>query len=839
MGLSKYFFLIIAIVMLPVVSFAQIIKVEGRVLDEATNEPVDFVTIHQKATSEATESNEQGLFKIEMDLSISKELVFNRIGYETYTWVITKANVNRVKRANIRLKPSTLDLDVTIKDAKLEEASMVKESVEELIKLPSTTGNLESVLPHIALGATSGTGGELSSQYNVRGGNYDENLIYVNDFEIFRPQLIRAGQQEGLTFPNIDLIRDLSFSSGGFEARYGDKMSSVLDIRYKRPEKWGGSFSSSFLGGSAHIEGSKKIKNQKLRFLFGARYKSTQYLLGSLDVKGEYTPQFFDVQTYITHDFNEEWQLSFIGNYNYSQYNFTPVSRSTAFGLIDFTLQLSSAFQGAEKDNFIHGMSGVGITYLPKRKKNPLFLKLMASNYQGQEIESFDILGFYRLSQIETSLGSDEAGEEIAVLGTGIQHNYARNFLFSRITNVEHRGGIDFESELLPGQSHFLQWSLKWQHELIEDELNEWERIDSAGYSLPFNENEVLLNEHFFTKNTVQSNRLSAYVQDAFTSNQFLNSELKLTIGTRASYWDQTGELLISPRIQALIRPESDYDLSYKFATGIYYQPPFYREYRNIDGTLNLDNIRAQRSIHVVGGLSFNFDWPRVSEKKFKLITELYYKKLDRLISYDVDNVRIRYSGSNDASGYAVGMDIRVNGEFVPGAESWVNLSILNTQENITDVQHLHREVGDTVASNVQFVPRPTDRLFNISMFFQDYLPRYQRFKMQLNLNVGSGLPFGVKGDNLVFRNPFRFKIYHRVDSGFSYALWDDDMEKKFPNSIFRVAKSSWVSLEVFNLLNISNVASNTWIKTIYGRQYAVSNFLTSRRINLKWYVEF
>ncbi len=819
---------------------SQSLTVKGRVIDEETNEIIDFVTIHQENTSIATESDLKGEFTLKIDLEQAKVLVFNRIGYKTLRFPLGQVNENRIKFINIRLEQEILDIDITIKDSKIEDLNMVREEVVELKNLPTTTGNLESVLPHIALGTTGGTGGELSSQYNVRGGNYDENLIYVNDFEIFRPQLIRSGQQEGLTFPNIDLVKDLSFSSGGFEAKYGDKMSSVLDIHYKRPESFGGSASASILGASAHLEGSTTIgKNKrKLRYLTGARYKTTQYLLGSLDVTGEYTPNFFDFQAYLTYDISKNWQLGLIGNYNTSKYSFVPISRSTALGLIDFALRLTTVFEGYEEDTFVNGMTGTSLTYIPERKKNPIFLKFLASTYTGSESETFDIIGYYRLSQIETSLGSENAGEEIFVLGNGIQHNYARNFLYNNITNVEHRGGYELQSDK-NNNTHFFQWSLKFQNEQINDELNEWERIDSAGYSLPYDPTSVILNESLKSKNDIESNRLSSFVQDTYTRSWGDNGEMKLNAGVRASYWTLNDEFLFSPRGQFLYKPDNNRDLSFKLAGGLYYQTPFYREYRRLDGTLNSSNIKSQRSIHAVGGITYDFDWPRVSQKKFRLITEVYYKKLDNLISYDVDNVRIRYSGENNAQGYAMGMDIRVNGEFVPGAESWVNLSILSTRESINGITHFKREVGDSIAQIVKTVPRPSDRFFNLSMFFQDYLPSNDRFKMQLNLSVGSGLPFGIKGNNIIYRNTYRYKVYHRIDTGFSFALFNEKVRAKKPNHWLSFTKRSWLSLEVYNLMKVSNVASNTWIKTIYNSQYAISNFLTSRRINLKWKFEF
>ncbi len=826
------------VVCCPMLLSGQIIKVKGKVLDASTGEAIDFVTVHQKLSTNATESDAAGNFSLEVDMEVSRELVFSRIGYKGLDFPLVNVNVNRTKVLNIRMEPDVMDIDVTIKDDKIQEANMVTETVEELIKLPSTTGNLESVLPHIALGASSGTGGELSSQYNVRGGNYDENLIYVNDFEIFRPQLIRSGQQEGLTFPNIDLVKDLSFSSGGFEAKYGDKMSSVLDVRYKRPTEFGGSASASLLGATTHVEGATKIAGRTFTYLTGLRYKTTRYLLGSLDVQGEYTPQFFDAQTFLSYDINKAWQVSWIGNYNYNQYNFVPLERSTALGLIDFALRLSTVYEGREEDEFINGMTGVAVTYIPEREKNPFFLKFMGSLYQGQEIESFDILGYYRLSQIETSLGAENAGEEVFVLGTGTQHNYARNFLESNIKNVEHRGGYELQLSDAFNSAHFLQWSIKFQEEQIDDELNEWERIDSAGYSLPFDEENVQLENVFKSTNQIQSTRLSGYVQDTYTFNLANNAEFRLNAGVRFAHWSFNNETIISPRGQILFKPARAEDVSFKLAGGLYYQAPFYREYRKIDGSLN-ENILSQRSIQVVSGVSYDFDWPRVSDKKFRLITELYYKKLDRLISYDVDNVRIRYSGLNDASGYALGMDVRVNGQFIDGAESWVNLSLLSTREQLNGITHLKREVGDSTAQEVKWVPRPTDRLFNLSIFFQDHLPKNERFKLNMNLSVGSGLPFGIKDNNTIYRNTYRFKLYHRIDMGFSYALWDEMVRKEKGQGRFDWTKNSWISLEVYNLMGVANVASNTWIKTIYGNQYAISNFLTSRRVNLKWYVEF
>lgn len=810
----------------------------GVVRDIDSKKAIELANVYVQGTTTVFETDAFGNYRIEVAPNKVQTLVCTRLGYGESRIELPEMREGLKRNINFELVNQE-GPEVIIRESRIEDVGMVREEVTELKYLPTVSGNFESVLPAIALGVSSGTGGELSSQYNVRGGNYDENLVYVNDFEIFRPQLIRSGQQEGLSFPNIDLIRDLKFSSGGFEAQYGDKMSSVLDISYKRPDEFKSSVEMSLLGAGFHFEGSKRLganSYNKLRYLVGTRFKTTRYILGSLDVKGEYTPSFTDIQTYITYDINRDLQLGFLGNYNNAVYDFIPTERSTALGLIDFALQLTSVFEGSESDRFRNGMTGLSLTYLPEREKNPLYLKLLASNYLGEELENFDILGFYRLSQIETNFGSENAGEEIAVLGTGTQHLFARNSLYTQIYNVQHKGGIEFSSDRESGElSNFLQWGAKWQHQRMDDQLKEWERLDSAGYSLPFSSEEVLLNSSLRTANITETDRYSAFVQNTLGIYSPDKNEIKFTVGLRSTYFSLNDELTFSPRAQFLFKPlKSERELSFKLAGGVYYQTPFYRELRRLDGTINA-GLKSQRSIHAVGGLTYDFYWTKINSKKpFKFIAELYYKDLDQLVSYDVDNVRIRYTGENDASGFITGLDLRVNGEFVKGAESWVNLSLLKAVERLDNVQHKRREIGDSTSTNVTFVPRPTDRLFNISMFFQDYLPRNENFKMHLNLSVGSGLPFGLRGNNTVFRNNFRFSPYNRVDIGFSLLMWNESMRERKPNSPFRKLENVWLSLEVFNLMDVSNEASNTWIKTVTNTQYAIPNNLTSRRINLR-----
>lgn len=844
----KFSPIVLFLLLFSTVSFAQEqkAKVTGKVTDAVSDKGIELVTVYIQGTNFVTETATNGRYSLDVPADEKFTIVFSRIGYKETSKEIQPMPFRSQRQVDVAMVASDSDIEVIVKESKLEEGGMIREEVSALKLLPTTTGNFESVLPHIALGTSGGSGGELSSQYNVRGGNYDENLVYVNDFEIYRPQLIRAGQQEGLTFPNIDLIRDLSFSSGGFEAKYGDKLSSVLDIKYKRPDSLKASVGGSFLGGSAHVEGSFKAGKddyQRLRYLVGARYKSTRYLLGSLDITGEYTPNFADIQAYVTYDLSRNWQIGLLANYNRSVYQFVPQERSTALGLINFALELFSVFEGQETDDFTTTMGGVSLTYLPDRDRNPYFLKFLASNFQSQENERFDIIGYYSLRQIESDLGSDNFGEVLSELGTGVQHQSVRNFLTTNVTNIQHKGGIELQVDHDDDEttsSHFLQWSAKFQHEFIDDFVNEWERLDSAGYSLPFDPESVQVFNILKRPDIEQrSMRYAAYFQDTYTFRRESDYELKLSAGLRASYWDLNKELLISPRAQLLYKPlASKKDISYRLAAGLYHQPPFYRELRAPDGTVN-QNLLAQKSAHVVGGLTWDFYIGQKNPKKFRFIAEAYYKQLWDLVSYEIENVRIRYSGQNDATGYVMGLDMRMNGEFVPGAESWINLSFLRARENLSNVQHLRREVGQDAAEEVENVPRPTDQFATISVFFQDYLPKNENFKMHLNVTVGTGLPFGLQGNNRIYRNTYRFPAYHRVDVGFSLRLWDRERLAEKPKHPLRFSRSTWVSLEVFNLMAVQNQAGNTWIKTIFNQQYAIPNFLTSRRINLRLRMEF
>lgn len=825
---------------------AQEVLVFGIVTDLSTGKPIDFATVYQSGTSNATETDGEGRYRLSVPANASSQVVVGRLGYQETRFTVPRMEADSKRNVNVKLASKTSDIEVVVRASRIEDVGMVREEVTELKLLPSASGNFESVLPSIALGVSSGTGGELSSQYNVRGGNYDENLVYVNDFEIYRPQLIRAGYQEGLSFPNIDLMRDLTFSSGGFGARYGDKMSSVLDIRYKRPEDWGGSMSASFLGASAHVEGSKRIgpnAYNKLRVLLGARYKDTRYILGTQDLQGEYTPAFTDIQTYLTYDITRDLQIGLLANYNDALYRFVPQDRSTTLGLFTEAIRLSAQFEGGQRDRFQNGTTGLALTYIPEHKKHPVYFKLLGSRFSTSERESFDIIGRYTLSQIETDLGSDDFGREIATLGQGTDHNYVRNEFYAEVYNLQHKGGIEFVQQNSGGslKSNFVQWTAGVKSELIDDRLNEWNRIDSAGYSLPYSDEVVLLNQVLKTENTLSSNRFSASIENTFSRRVDQRYELQVIAGARASYWTLNEQFLFSPRAQLLYKPlQWRNEVSFKLAGGVYYQPPFYRELRRPDGTVN-PSLRAQRSVHLVTGINYDFIWEKVSAKPLRFIAEAYYKRLTDLVSYELDNVRIRYSGENDAEGYVYGLDMRINGEIVPGAESWINLSILQARERLLGVQHQRGviENRETVFRDVDYVPRPTDRFMMLNMFFQDYLPSNERMTANVSLSVGSGLPFGRPEDNIVTRNAFRFRPYHRLDIGFGFHLWDEEWIDRKPRHPFRFTKSSWLSLEVFNLMEVANTASNTWIKATTNIEYAIPDNLTSRRINLRLRCDF
>ncbi len=807
--------------------------ITGKVMDDSGN-PLEFVSVSIPDLGIGEYTDNKGKYRLEVPPNRNLTIEYSFIGYVTLPKTGTYG-AGEKKTINVALKKGVDIIEVEVRDDRVEDKTGTVDQIDtkELEFKVNPSMNLD--ISQIAIGVT-GSADELSSQYSVRGGSYDENLVYVNDFEIYRPFLVRSGRQEGLTFPNIDLIRSLAFSAGGFQARYGDKLSSVLDIKYKRPDTFRGSVSMSALGASGHLEGSVKKKNkenQQFSYLIGARYKTTRYLLGSLETSGEYQPNFYDIQGYVSYDLNKNWQLGLIGNYNRSVYDFTPISRSTTLGLINLALRFDAFFDGQEVDDFTTYMAGLSLSHLPEDRN--YYFKFLASTFQSRENERIDIISAYRLGVLETDLGSEEAGEIVATIGAGVQHNYVRNYLTATVSNFAFKGGWEKTKEkegTLSYNSSHLRYGAKYQNEIINDDINEWERLDSAGYSLPYSDASIENWEVVKTNIDLSSNRVSGYVQNTWKIVRDSTREYGVTLGVRSSYWDLNEEVIVTPRAQFYYKPYKEKnDLLFKVSTGMYYQPPFYRELRNQDGSINY-SLQAQKSIHGLVGLVYDF---KMWDRDFRFISEAYYKHLFDIVAFDIDNVRIRYYGDNNVRGYSTGIDFRINGEFAEGQESWVNLSLLRSRERFIDVQHLARGVApDTAAVAINDVPRPTDQFASLSIFFQDYLPKLESFKVNIGLVFGTGLAFGIPRNNVIYRNTYRYSPYYRADIGFSYLLWDAKKSKRVGNNPFRNFRRAWISAEVFNLLGVANAASHTWIKTVQNQNVAVPNYLTSRRVNVK-----
>ncbi|MES2138993.1 MAG: carboxypeptidase-like regulatory domain-containing protein [Bacteroidota bacterium] len=680
---------------------------------------------------------------------------------------------------------------------------------------------------------------ELSSSYSVRGGNFDENLVYVNGIEVYRPFLVRSGQQEGLSFVNPDLVSSVLFSAGGFEAKYGDKMSSVLDVQYRRPRKFAGTVSGSLLGTNLHLEGSSK--NYRLSWIVGARYKTNQYLLNGLDTKGQYKPFFGDVQSYITYDLNPRWELDFLGNYASNKYQIVPENRETDFGTLNQALRLKIYFDGREVDQFTTMLGALSANYHDKSDK--LNLRFIGSAFQSKESEAFDIQGQYFIDELETDFGKPTFGDIVANRGIGTFLNHARTNLKANVLSAEHKGTYTVSGKQL-------LWGAKYSNEMITDKLSEWKYIDSAGFSLPITDpQEIILQDVIKQKINISSNRVSGFVQGVWRKEMKDSSLVSLVGGIRANYWDLNDQALVGPRATIGLKPHWKKDFLFKFSSGYYYQSPFYRELRDAKGVINY-NIKAQTSIHFVLSSDYNFkSWKR----PFKFIGEAYYKYLDNLIPYEVDNVRIRYSAKNNARGYATGIDLKVNGEFVKGLESWASVSIMETREDIKDDFYydyfnsdgkkiepgitFNNIATDSIRHEPGYIPRPTDQRVNFGLFFQDNMPGLPDLKMHLNLLFGSGVPFGPPNSQR-YKQTLKMPPYRRVDIGFSYQALREDRKVK-TQSLARYLKSVWISLEVFNLLGTSNTVSYIWVEDVTNRQYAVPNFLTQRQLNLRMIVKF
>lgn len=801
------------------------LRVFGYVID-TNNRGIELANVYFENTSIGTSTNANGYYELSGTIEDSVCIVFSSLGYETikHTLIPTQA----VMQISVELPVTDMHLqDFDVVAQRRQTSTMDYINPEKSKLLPNISGNFESLLITFA-GVTANN--ELSSQYNVRGGNFDENLVYVNGIEVYRPLLVRSGQQEGLSFINQDMVEKVGFSSGAFNAEYGDKMSSVLDIAYKKPTAFESSASVSLLGASAYLGTS----DNKFTQLHGIRYKTSKYLLGTLDTEGEYKPSFIDYQAYFTYQLNDKNELTFLGNFSQNIFNFIPTVRETSFGTYNVGRSLMVYFDGQEKDIFRTAFGALSYHYRPQQN---IKLSLVSSVFQTDENENYDILGEYHLYALKMDPAEEEKKGEL--LGIGKYHDHARNKLRATVANIGHSGEFN-------GISNQLKWGTTVQFEKVRDQISEWQRHDSAGYSLPYNDQTVNLYYNLKSENTLPSLRTTAYIQDTYKWRN-LAGGFTFTGGARLSYWSFNQELLVSPRASLAFIPDWKQDFSFRVASGVYYQTPFYKEIRdtisdelgNVNILLN-KNIQAQRSLQFVLGGDHYF---RAFGRPFKFTTEAYLKLADRIITYDVDNVQITYSGSNNALAYTGGVDFKLFGELVPGTDSWINFSLMNSKEDIIGdsyVKNIYDEDGNIESTTIVepgWISRPNEQRYAFSMMFQDYFPTNPNYKLQLKFIYSDGLPFGPPRTNL-FRAAFRAPAYKRVDIGVSRQLIsgkDDLMNKRLLKSFQNI----WLNFEVFNLLNFKNVNSYYWVTDTYGLQYAVPNYLTSLQFNIKLIADF
>ena len=802
--------------------------VRGTVRDD-NGTVIPQALIYVEVLGLAISSDSLGRYEIQVPGNREIEVKATYPSYLPFSRTLT-LNPGEAKKLNITLKISEL-LRVDVIDEAVRYAPIERLSPKLQRRIPSPTGGIEALLIG-QLGVSANN--ELSSTYSVRGGSFDENLVYVNDIEVYRPFLTRSGNQEGLSFANPDMTSDILFSSGGFDAKYGDKMSSVLDVKYSRPERTEGSFQGGLLGGAVHYGGVNR--NGRLGHITGFRYRTNQSLLGTLDDQGDYRSRFFDLQTYLTYGLSDTWQLEFLGNISSNLYNFIPRTRTTQLGSINEALQLTVFFEGQEITDYETYFGAFSFTNTPVPQTK---LKYIVSAFRTYEREKFDVFGQYRLDELERDLGSDEFGEVVRNLGIGAYLDHARNSLDATVLNVEHKG-------ISAHGNHTILWGLGARNERINDRLSEWGLIDSAGYSVPHNPNgPIVLDDFIRSSNELNSQRFTAYAQDNVAWTARDSSIWDLSAGMRGQHWTYNGQTMVSPRARIAYKPQwksvlidsnlVKRDVIFKAAVGIYYQAPFYRELRDLSGAVNQD-IRAQRSIHFVTGADMLI---KLFGRPFRMITEAYYKIYDDLIPYELENVRLRYYATNNAKGFAYGLDTKLTGEFLPGVQSWASLSFLNVKEDITDDFYLSTDVdGNETRVEPGYIPRPTDQRVTFSMFFQDEMPRNPSYKVQLSVNYGTGLPFGPPGFDR-YRDTLRTPSYRRFDIGFIKQFVDENTEFRNPDGFFSNFKEVWIALEVFNLLDVPNVQSYLWVRDVRGRQYGVPNYLTPRTLNLKVYFRF
>lgn len=771
---------------------AQTFTLQGRVTDSRMN-PVELATVSVLQQGKVTMTNLKGEFSMKLHSSDSVVVRFSMVGYKTKTRVLRRPRGKQTLL--IQLYDDNQLSEVTVTEEKRQMGSTQKLDAEDMKNAPSVTGNAVEELIQAQAGVS--THSELSSQYNVRGGTFDENSVYINDIEIYRPFLVRSGQQEGLSIINPDMVESVGFSTGGFEAKYGDKMSSVLDIRYKRPKAFEAKAAASLLGASAFVGFSTK----NFSWSNGIRYKTNRYLLGTLETKGEYQPNFLDYQTYLTYEPNKRWKIEFMGDISENHYNFYPEDRETRFGTMENVKSFRVYFDGQEKDVF---RTYFGSLKIARSLGTNTKVSLSASAFHTNEQEKYDIQGQYWLTQTETSEN----------LGVGTYMEHARNYLEATVKSVklavEHKSG-----------KHEIQAGVTYKIEKIKENSKEYEMRDSSGYNIPHTGEDLYMIYSLNARNTLDANRIETYLQDTWRfSSRGGHTFFTLNYGVRFSHWNFNKESIISPRVSLGIVPAFNNNVTMRFASGIYYQAPFFKELRDtstVNGitraTLRRD-IKSQRSIHFIAGFDYRF---KMNKRPYKFTAEAYYKALSNIVPYTVDNVKIVYDASQQCSGHAMGLDLKLYGEFVPGTDSWISLSLMDTKINI----------------NGKSIPLPTDQRYAVNLYFTDYFPGTTRWRMSLRLAFADGLPFGAPHRSLDTM-PFRAPAYKRADIGMSYRLYDNDKRER--NSIF---KNVWIGIDCLNLLGINNVNSYYWVTDVTNHQYAVPNYLTGRQINMRASFEF
>lgn len=799
-------------------SFAQSARVKGVILDN-NNRPIENVNV--TAAGYKTQSNENGFYLVRVPVNEKVAVVFTHISLKKATVYLT-LKIDEDYEFNLVMNNQEEQMGeiIVTTNNKKQVQGITTIAPEVIRKIPGANAGIENILKTLP-GVNSNN--ELSTQYAVRGGNYDENLVYVNEIEIYRPFLIRSGQQEGLSFTNTDLVQNVEFSAGGFQAKFGDKLSSVLDITYRKPTKFGATLEASFLGGSLSVDAVSK--NKKWTAITGVRYRNNSLLVNSQDTQTNFTPAFVDVQTNVNYQASPKWQWSFLGNISQNKYQYQPLTRETKFGTIDNPMALTVYYEGQEKDKYDTYFGAFKTTF---EATDTFTLKFIGSVFHTLEQEHFDIFAQYRLGEVDSNIGSDTYGEVAFSRGIGSQLNHARNDLDALIVNAEIKGFHDWKKNLL-------EWGVKFTRESIRDRVVEWEVIDSAGFSinppiinLPKNDQPyspyagpLLPYQNVRAINFNIINRFSGYGQWS-RKDKIGSSEVWYNAGVRIHNWqvgggnvNGTAQTTFSPRAQFSIKPDWGKDLVFRVSGGVYHQPPFYRELRDADGIVQ-PNVKAQQSIHFVLSNDYSF---KMWERPFKLVSELYYKSLTNVNTYTIDNVRIRYAASNVAKGYAQGLDFRLNGEFVPGTESWISFGYLKTEEN---------------SANKGYIARPTDQRLKFGLLFQDYMPNIPSVKIYLNLIYNTGLPGGSPSyaDPYLYQN--RLNDYRRVDVGFSKVLLDNRIGKQKENW-FGSFKELSIGLEIFNLFNNQNAITNTWVRDVYSKnEYAIPNYMTTRVFNVK-----